>query len=809
MKNYNPATIFRCVIAFVGMLVFLSSVNFVWADFSGRVEDNSITQGQNSPPIANSISKRVLKNNSLTLLLSSLVLDQDGDELAYMEILQFPKHGSIELVSPVGLTMYTFSNNNNQPAKKFDGGVLRVRYSPDENYIGEDAFAYRATDSQGAQSDTRTVALFVDKEPSSEQEKLPVAKDFMVSTQVKSALHIDFRSLTLDLDGDPLELSFEEPIKRKPGNTFSQSLHGINEYARYYLNYLPSSVGKETVIYTASDSQGHTATGKVTITITEEKRGGNFGLLLSSLSTSKAKNGSNLENIKTFFSGLPLKRIFESGSRGLLFLFFGSVFTIFLFYLIELFFLKNIYPEDQGVIRLVYLGMVITGILMCKSGAAGLSILMIALGICFAVWGILALLPLGFSKLRTCLLRLPINYPLTILILLLNYLILYYHFAAISIPAGALDSDNYIATYNFYKHGILGYSAVAHSSRLFTPFLASLVPVDDALTSFKVVNVIFMNLGVITLFQLWKELQIKPFLIWTALLWLFLHQYGMIRYFNFWPTTVYAPALVFCTLLVYIIFKNRYKWLLLVCPLGTLTQDSILIFTIALLGYKLVAYYLSGERPEDDKKAIKWILASILITILATKFFKSFLYVPEPGFLVHSAQAFISQYFGSDPTVWVFVVICSYFNAYGAFLVLLTQNMHSSYRNNSLYNLLILFSIINVAFCIVTVTNLKIFMGYPFIMTLALLSINSLPSSLVGVGFFLSLPLTRVAVDFPFGKDPTPVFQSFSPGAMSMYAICLILLYHFLSFLKKVKLEDKIQYILKFLQNSSNPSSRA
>jgi hypothetical protein len=802
MKKYNSATIFRCVIAFVGLLVFLFSASLVWGDLPGRIGDSSIAQGENSPPNANSISKRVLKNNSLTLLLSSLVWDQDGDELAYMEILQLPKHGSIELVSPVGATMYTFLNNNNQPAKKFDGGVINVQYSPNENYIGEDSFAYRATDSQGAQSETRTVTIFVDKESPSEQEHFPLAKDFLVSTPVKSSVHIDFRSLTLDLDGEPLELSFEQPIARKDGGAFSKNSHGISEYARHYLNYLPGNVGEETVIYTASDAQGHTATGKVIITITEEKRGGNFGLLLSSLSTSSAKNGSHLDNIKTFFSGLPLKRIIDSSSRGLVLLFFGSAVTLFFFYLTKLFFLKNIYPEDKGIIRFVYFGVVIFGVFLCKTGIATISTLTIALGICFVVWGILALLPIDFSKLKTSLIKLPINYPLTLLILLLNYLILYYHCVATSIPAGALDSESYIATYNFFKHDIFGWAAVAHSSRLFTPFLASLVPVENAVTAFKVVNVIFMNLGVIALFKFWQELRIKPYLIWIAFLWLFLHQYGVIRYSNFWPTNVHVPAYLFGTLLAYVILKNRYKWLLLVCPLGTLNQESILIFTIALLGYKLVVYYLSGNKHEDDKQALKLISASILITVLATKFLKSFLYVPEPGYLFHELQAFINQYFGAVPEFWVFVVICSYFNAYGAFLVLLAQNIHSSYRNNSLYNLLILFSIINVAFGMITITNKVIFMGYPFIMTLTLLSINSLPFSLVGVGLLLSLPLTKVAVDYPFGKDPAPLFQSFPLGTMSMYGICLILLYHFLSFLKKMKLDDKTEHILKFLRNS-------
>ena len=95
------------------------------------------------------------------------------------------------------------------------------------------------------------------------------------------------------------------------------------------------------------------------------------------------------------------------------------------------------------------------------------------------------------------------------------------------------------------------------------PFMASMVPLEDSVLSFKIINIISINLTVIILYKIWKDLQIRLYLIILALFWLYFHQYGPIR-FIILAYIVDVPAYLFNTILLYIILKNEYKWLLLV-----------------------------------------------------------------------------------------------------------------------------------------------------------------------------------------------------------------------------------------------------
>ena len=98
----------------------------------------------------------------------------------------------------------------------------------------------------------------------------------------------------------------------------------------------------------------------------------------------------------------------------------------------------------------------------------------------------------------------------------------------------------------------------------------------------------------------------------------------------------------------------------------------------------------------------------------------------------------------------------------------------------------------------ITITDRAVFLGYPFIMTLALLSMNALPSSLVGLGIFLSLPLMKVTVNFPFVPESSPLFSHFSAGTISAYGIYMILLYYLLSYLQKSNFDKKVDDVLGY-----------
>ena len=783
----------RCVVISLWLLVLVSVFVFQKYAFAGK--PISRLQGNNTPPTANSISKQVLKNGSFTFDLTSLVLDYEGDAVSYLQVQSMPKHGSLKLVGMQNEVTHVLGNDGGSLKRKYDAHSLNLRYIPSQNYTGQDSFSYIAVDSRGGQSEEGIISVQINEVVASGNKHSPSASDLSVATPVKSAVEIDLRSLALDLDGEPLTFS---SVQRT--GTFVKTSHGIVEPSVFF-NYLPGVVGQEAFVYTVSDAEGNTSAGKITINITEEKRGGSFGVLLSSLSAGAGEEGSKLEDIKSFFFALPLKRVIESGSRGLLLLVLGSVLTLLFFYVVDLCGLS------QNVLRFVYSGTVLLGVYIFKLGINSISLPVLFLGICLAGWGALALLPINFPEWRAYFLNLPAKHTLILLVLLANTLTLYYHFAAISLPAITLDSYSYIPIYNFFKHDILGWSRPEHSSRLLLPFLASVLPVENPVIAFKIVNVVFINLTVVILFKLWKDLAIKPYLIWMALLWLFFHQYGIIRFYNFWPTSVDVPSYFFTAALVYVVFKNQYHWLLLVCPLGALGMESILFYVIALLGFKLVCCYFSGSLSEGDRKSIVWIFLSIVLTLFLLYFLPLFLYPPPNSHTVHLVERFFKIYLGRQEALWLFQVISTLFYIYGAFLLLLVKNLHASYRNNRLFNALILLLIVNVALNIITVNGRVMFMGFPIIMTLVLISINSLPPVLVIIGYFLSIPLMKISVDFPLGLfTSSPFFTEFPLGLMSMYSIYMLLLYHFLSFFQDMRLGDKISERFNNLRRNIIPS---
>ena len=149
----------------------------------------------------------------------------------------------------------------------------------------------------------------------------------------------------------------------------------------WFFDYLPNSIGEETLYYTVSDTAGNKATGQITINVTAEKRGGNFGLLLTSLlSSSKTMEGGRLNSLKSFFSSLPIKRFVESGSRAFVYLLFGSIMALFLIYLFEL------HISNRKILQLAYFGLALSGVYLIKSGLYNISIAAIFIGSCFVLY---------------------------------------------------------------------------------------------------------------------------------------------------------------------------------------------------------------------------------------------------------------------------------------------------------------------------------------------------------------------------------------------------------------------------------------
>jgi len=131
----------------------------------------------------------------------------------------------------------------------------KIRYAPDEGFIGSDSLVYNITDGNG-EYDTATLFIEIIDDPGNEP---PIAKDDYYIIYEDSSNNI-FDVLTNDTDpGDTITL---DSIEIEPTN-------GIAEIDGDTISYLPypDFAGFDTLTYKISDNLGANDTAQVFITI--------------------------------------------------------------------------------------------------------------------------------------------------------------------------------------------------------------------------------------------------------------------------------------------------------------------------------------------------------------------------------------------------------------------------------------------------------------------------------------------------------------------------------------------------------------
>lgn len=748
--------------------------------FFAGCERSPLTVEENQSPKAASLSKSITVNTPTYIFLTSLSTDPDGDEIRYATIQQFPKNGHLSLsagwsTSPSSkdIPYDKAFKNEKVSSTKFNPRELRVRYVPKKDFIGTDFFTYQVVDSRGEKSNGARVAIEVSPKAIPQKNHPPVAYPLTLHATPNKSVYLDLTSITFDPDGDYLTLQHVFF-----NTTFEKRELGLKAGSSF-LNYLPNKIGEEVLPYVVVDESGSRAEGKITIQV------------LASPEVSYSDR-HQLGGFKSYLDALPdftRYRVIYFHSWIQLFFAFFSAFMAMLVSKA----LQSI-PIKKYVLNVFGLVITLLGILLLlRIGLmTGYSLKHVALSTFLTVSGLVLIGAKQTQALGQHFFKFVKN-PVGGLLLILfiaNNLILVFDYTSISLPAISLDSYGYIQFYEFFRHGIWGYVREDHSRRIFTPFLASLLPTEDPVAAFKIVNIIFINLTVVALYQLWRKLKINPYYILIAFLWLFLHQYGVIRFYNFYPTSIDVPAFLFLTLLVYAIFTNRYAWLLWLSPLASTHQIALLVFVFTLLFYKVGSYVIFPARQSvENKKTIGIIFASILLSLFCTYLISFFVFPYQSGTTLYLIYRGLLSVAGVRP-LNMFIMILSYCYCYGGLLVLATQCALSAYPRRDFYNILLLFFAINFAFGWITMSTRVVFMGYPFIMTFILLSINALRPTIVTIAFVLSIPLMRL-VGFPFFLESDPIFENFSKGEIALYGVFMVFLYAVLNYFRQLELTKK------------------
>jgi hypothetical protein len=766
-------------------LICLSGICLIGCD-SKTIPGNliNVSQGEanNHAPMTSNVSKTIAKNSLLTLSLIALSSDQDGDELTYFTLGDLPKHGTLLLVHTEKPSLIYQAFTSERLQKKFDGHHLSIQYRPNKDFIGQDKFSYQLTDARGLQSKPSQVNVFVTEKGIQETNHPPIANNLKVTTHVKESVYIDLHSLAVDEDGDRITFSF---IK-KWGQTYTDAKHG-KMILGSYIDYLPETAGVESISFYVC-SKGYcdkSVKGVVTI-------------------QTLMPSGGILGKLKV----LPKSRFIMMSIM--------AAISIMMF-VFALWFVSQYKPKQLKWVGTVMLLLGLTVLfsflsLVSFSSFASLSASLLAkhqlslklcfLGILLVGGGYSCLFPTGTLAFWTGIARLMKKKILLVLIMMTNALILFYHFTGITLPAIALDI--YLPIYNSFKYDIIGHDiGPAHSQRILLPFLASLLPLGTVL-SFKVVNSIFINLAVIVLYRIWKDLNIKLYLIVIAFLWLFLHVYGVIRLYNFYPTTVYAPSYFFNAALIYVILKKQYKWFLLLLPIGALQYSGFMIINLAFFGYKFLVYFFGVSPTKEGNNALFTIGVSNILMLVALELPEILINPQVPhnsgiieGFEYHFIWASLGfQNFN------IVILMITYFVCYGGLLLLGIQKFNHSYQNTELYHGLIIFFAVHLVIAMNgSITSYSMLWPYPFLMTLILLSINQVNPLKVMILVIASIPLLRVSIDFPFVLDPG-LYQSSRGPYLSLWGTYMIVLYIFSNYLMKSSIS--LEALIRFFKENTN-----
>ena len=182
----------------------------------------------NDAPIAQDDARSTPEDTAVTIDVLANDTDPDGDDLTLTAVSE-PTRGTATLTAGT------------------------VRYTPDANFSGTDAFTYTISDGNGA---TATATVTVTVTPVNDP---PVARDDARSTPEDTAVTIDVLANDSDVDGDALAVS-----------AVTAPTNGTAVVSGRAVRYTPAAdfAGTDTFTYTVSDGNGATATATVTVTVT-------------------------------------------------------------------------------------------------------------------------------------------------------------------------------------------------------------------------------------------------------------------------------------------------------------------------------------------------------------------------------------------------------------------------------------------------------------------------------------------------------------------------------------------------------------
>lgn len=321
------------------------------------------------------------------------------------------------------------------------------------------------------------------------------------------------------------------------------------------------------------------------------------------------------------------------------------------------------------------------------------------------------------------------------------------------------DGNQYWSMFDFFEGKLLWKrAAFPYYSRIFVPFLASLLPGDDVLLSFQIINLLFSVASVIAIYLLWKKLGIPLYLILIGLFWLLFHWTGIIRLNALDAITVDVPTYLIQTLFIFIVLKRKFNFLYLLGPVAVLQRESIIVLLLVLL---IFAFIHNCIFKEEERIPVVTILLVLLLTIFIKYLYTSVFPPVDPGKSSVRLVLFYIKEVWYDPFKVVRWVV-GIFMAFGAFFLLALQK--AEYKKTWTSPFMLFLSLMTLTYFALGIiaggdSTRIVFLGFPFIMTWILLQLKPVSWILTGIALLMSTILMKLVGIIP---DPGKDFYAFA-----------------------------------------------
>lgn len=346
------------------------------------------------------------------------------------------------------------------------------------------------------------------------------------------------------------------------------------------------------------------------------------------------------------------------------------------------------------------------------------------------------------------------------------------------------DGKQYLAAYDYFKGNTTTYQVkFPFHSRVAVPWLAAQLPTNQPKQAFTWLHWGITLLAMHCLLLSWQALKLPMHLQIVGLGWLLFHWTGIVRFNVYDFATVDVPLYLLHSLLLWLLIRPRWLWLLLpITPWAVAQKESWLAIMLVWALYEGIQQRFFSTKA--NYRRLGWLVAAVALGVF-TKALLNQWFVPIGG---EGKNSIITLLFFVRETLqnpldllrWVVAM----FVGFGGWWLLAWQNVGKPHKSLNILPQIIVFSILHLLLGILAGRDMTriMFLGYPFIMTLILWLIQAESKWLLAIVALLSLPILRVFSSIPLQTTQNEAFKTWFPEYANVGIVAAWATYMIISF---------------------------